>query len=155
MKIKGEAAFIDQVKIQSEARYDGKYLLVTSLTPAELSTAEVALSYKELWQVANLFRSLKSVLATRPIYHQNDSTIKGHVFCSFLALKLLKELQMRIRDKGWKLEWYDIKRDLEALQEVEISDAGQVYRLCTELAGVCGKVFQAAGVAIPPTVRET
>ena len=154
LKIKGKALSIDQAKIQSEARYDGKYVLVTSLTPAELSTAEVASHYKELWQVENLFRCLKSVLATRPVYHQNDATIKGHVFCSFLALMLMKELQLRIKGKGWKLEWDDIRRDLEALYEVEIEDGGQIYFLRTDLVGICGKVFQAAGVAIPPTVRE-
>ena len=92
--------------------------------------------------------------STRPIYHQNDSTIKGHVFCSFLALMLMKELQIRIQVKGWKLEWEDIKRDLEALYEVELEDAGQIYFLRTDLVGICGKVFQAAGVAIPPTLRD-
>jgi len=53
-----------------------------------------------------------------------------------------------------KLEWGDIKRDLEALCEVELEDAGQTYYLRTDLAGICGKVFQAAGVAIPPTVKN-
>jgi transposase len=154
LNIKGDAVSIDQAKIQSEARYDGKYVLVTNLSGEELETSEVALRYKELWQVENLFRSMKSVLNTRPIYHQNDASIKGHVFCSFLALMLMKELQMRIRDKGWEMEWADVKRDLEALCEVEISDADQVYHLRTNLVGICGKVFQAAGVAIPPTVRN-
>jgi transposase len=32
------------------------------------------------------FRSTKSLLQTRPIYHKCDETIRGHVFCSFLAL---------------------------------------------------------------------
>ena len=67
---------------------------------------------------------------------------------------LLKELQLRLRSKGWKLEWDDIRRDLEALFEVEIEDSGQIYYLRTDLVGVCGKVFQAAGVAVPPTVRN-
>ena len=45
---------------------------------------------KELWQVERLFRSVKSILATRPIFHKCDETIRGHVFCSFLALVLLR-----------------------------------------------------------------
>ena len=154
LKVEKDSAGIDQEKIKSEARYDGKYVLVTNLPGKELDTSEVALRYKELWQVEYLFRSLKSVLNTRPIYHQNDDSIKGHVFCSFLALMLMKELQLRILNKGWKLEWGDIKRDLEALCEVELEDAGQTYYLRTDLAGICGKVFQAAGVAIPPTVKN-
>jgi len=153
LKIKGEAVSIDQEKLQSEARFDGKYVLATNLPPEELSTADVALRYKELWQVENIFRSMKTTLQTRPIYHQNDAAIMGHVFCSFLALMLLKEMQLRIHTKGWKLEWNDIKRDLEALVEIELEDAGEIFNLRTNLQGICGKVFQAAGVAIPPSVR--
>ena len=66
---------------------------------------------------------------------------------------LLKELQLRIQSKGWKLEWNDIKRDLEALLEIELEDAGEIFHLRTNLQGICGKVFQAAGVAIPSSVR--
>jgi len=39
-----------------------------------------------------VFRDVKSLLDTRPIYHRHDETIRGHVFCSFLALVLIKEL---------------------------------------------------------------
>ena len=39
-----------------------------------------------------LLRQAKAVLATRPIYHSSDMAIRGHVFCSFLALLLAKEL---------------------------------------------------------------
>jgi transposase len=46
--------------------------------------------------VEQLFRSMKSIIETRPIYHKSDETIRGHVFCSFLALVLLKELQARL-----------------------------------------------------------
>ena len=87
--------------------------------------AEVALKYKQLWMVESIFRSAKSLLETRPIYHQVDDTIRGHVFCSFLALVLRKELEMRLEKRGVKLEWADINRDLRALQEVEVEMQGK------------------------------
>jgi len=154
LNIKGEALSVDWSLASAEARYDGKYVLVTNLPPKQLSSAEVALRYKQLWQVESLFRALKSTLRTRPIYHQCGETIKGHVFCSFLGLMLLKELEIRLLSKGLKREWNDIKRDLEALTEIEIEEAGQIFYLRTNLLGVCGKVFQAAAVAIPPSVRS-
>lgn len=46
--------------------------------------------------VESLFSTTKSVLVTRPIYHRRDETICGHVFCSFLALILMKELMDRL-----------------------------------------------------------
>ena len=52
----------------------------------DLPSREVALKYKQLWMVEDVFRSMKSLLDTRPIFHKCDETIRGHVFCSFLAL---------------------------------------------------------------------
>jgi len=86
---------IDEAKIEEEARYDGTYVLRTNNT--ELATAEVALQFKRLWMVEQWFRSCKSLLDTRPIYHHCDDTIRGHVFCSFLALVLRYELQSRLK----------------------------------------------------------
>ena len=88
---------IDEAKIEEEARYDGKWVLRTN---TDLDAAEVALQYKRLWMVEAWFRSCKSLLQTRPIYHKCDETIRGHVFCSFLALVLRQELEARLAS-GW------------------------------------------------------
>lgn len=151
--LKGEdkAFSIDEEKIREEARYDGKWVLRTN-TP--LAPADVALKYKQLWMVEDIFRTAKALLETRPIYHKCDATIRGHVFCSFLALALRKELQDRLELKGHDVEWADVLRDLEQLEEVEVEHDGKRFLLRTEAKGVCGKVFQAAGVALPPTVRQ-
>jgi transposase len=122
-------------------------------TNTSYSASEVALKYKQLWMVESIFRTAKSLLETRPIYHHCDDTIRGHVFCSFLALMLRKELEMRLEARGQKLEWEDIRRDLRELSEVEVELEGQRMHLRTDLSGVCHKVLQAAGVAVPKTVR--
>jgi len=54
------------------------------------------LRYQELWRVEQIFRTIQSSLENRPLDHKVDATIRGHVFCSFLALVLLKELQARL-----------------------------------------------------------
>jgi len=142
---------IDRDKIDQEARFDGKWVLRTNINlPAE----RVALKYKELWQVEQVFRDVKSVLDTRPVFHKRDETIRGHVFCSFLALVLRKELDRRLESAGHQFEWEDIKRDLSALQEVVVEENGKSLAIRTACAGSCGKVFQAVGVALPPTIRE-
>jgi transposase len=151
LTVEGAGHFaIDEAKLAEEARYDGTWVLRTS---TELATAEVALQYKKLWMVENWFRSCKSLLDTRPIYHKRDETIRGHVFCSFLALVLRHELQARLKERGHDLEWADVMRDLERVQYVDVEHAGNRFRLRTELAGSAGRVFQAAGVAAPPTVQ--
>jgi transposase len=151
LKIDRGSVSIDQDKVGYDSRFDGKWVLMTN---TKLSADQVALKYKELWQVEQVFRDVKSVLETRPVYHQRDENIRGHVFCSFLALVLRKELDRRLAEAGHHFEWADIKRDLKAFQEVLINDNGKSLLLRTECVGTCGRVFQAAGVAVPPTIRE-
>ncbi len=100
-----------------------------------------------------ILRTLKSVLETRPIYHKCDETIRGHVFCSFLALVLLKELQARMEARGWRAEWARLKGDLDAWEDITVTNAGQTFVIRSRTRGCRGKALQAAGVALGPTVR--
>ena len=151
LKTRGSGFVIDEAKIQAEARYDGKWVLRTN---TELDSAEVALKYKQLWQVEEIFRSAKSLLRTRPIYHKRDETIRGHVFCSFLALVLRKELQDRLEGAGHKSEWAHVIADLDALEQIDVTHEHKRFALRTDTKGSCGQVFQAVGVALPPSVRQ-
>jgi transposase len=147
----GKQFAVDEDKIKEEARYDGKWVLTTN---TDLPAREVALKYKQLWRVEDVFRSMKSLLDTRPIFHKCDETIRGHAFCSFLALLLRKELEDRLVRKEWKLEWADVIRDLDNLIEMEVAIGGKAYVFRGQASGVAGKVFQACGVALPPALRS-
>jgi transposase len=152
LKVAGEGHFaVDETKLTEEARYDGTWVLRTN---TELPAADVALQYKRLWMVEHWFRACKSLLATRPIYHQRDETIRGHVFCSFLALLLRHELQARLQARGQALEWAEVIEDLERVQYVEVEHTGKRFLLRSELQGTAGRVLQAVGVAAPPTVQQ-
>jgi transposase len=151
LKSERDAFAIDYDKVKQEERFDGKWVLTTN---TRLAPEQVALKYKELWQVEQVFRDAKSLLETRPVFHQRDDTIRGHVFCSFLALALKKELYRRIEAAGHSFEWSDIKQDLKSLQEITLEEEGKRLSIRTQCQGTCGKVFQAVGVAIPPTIRQ-
>jgi transposase len=142
---------VDEAKVAQDARYDGKWVLRTN---TDLDAAEVAMEYKHLSMVEQWFRSCKSLLQTRPIYHRCDETIRGHVFCSFLALVLRQELQSRLEARGHEFEWADVIADLDRLQVVEVEQDGKRFLLRSDVQGTCGKVFQTVGVAIPPTVQQ-
>src|SRR5262249_54792561 len=98
--------------------------------------------------------SCKSLLQTRPIFHRCDEAIRGHVFCSFLALVLRQELESRLASAGHELEWADVIADLDRLQVVEVEQEGKRFLLRSDVQGTCGSVLRAAGVAVPPTVRQ-
>jgi hypothetical protein len=148
---KAEHFLIDEEKIKEEARYDGKWVLQTNLAD---EPEIIALAYKELWMVEDMFRTMKSILETRPIYHKRDETIRGHVFCSFLALLLQRALEQRLEEKGESWEWAEILRGLDNLQEVEALFQGKRFVLRSQVLGHAHKALRAAGVALPPTLRE-
>jgi Transposase DDE domain len=142
---------IDEAKIAEDARYDGKWVLRTN---TDMDAAEVALQYKRLWMVEQWFRSSKSLIDTRPIYHHLDATIRGHVFCSFLALVLRQELQARLEEHGHDVEWAEVIHDLNQLHTTEVQQDGKRFLLRDDTQGTCAAVFQAARVALPPKVQQ-
>jgi hypothetical protein len=147
----GQRFTINQAKVKDEARYDGKWVLRTNRAdPPEV----IAGAYKQLWMVEEMFRTMKSILETRPIYHKRDETIRGHVFCSFLALLLKRGLEQRLEQKGQSWEWAEILRGLDNLQEVEAVFQGKRFVLRSQVIGEAHKACLAAGVALPPTLRE-
>ena len=149
--VSAEHFAVDETRVAEDARFDGLYVLRTN---TKLTPLQVMLRYRDLLRVEQLFRQAKAVLAARPIYHSSDMAIRGHVFCSFLALLLVKELEDRLHRHNIAAEWDDILRDLDRLQEIELEQDGKRFLLRTPTTGVAGKLFQAVGVALPPNLRE-
>jgi hypothetical protein len=147
----GQAFEIDAGKLADEARYDGIFVLRTT---ARITPLQAVLRYRDLLLVEDLFRTAKALMRTRPIYHASDAAIRGHVFCSFLALVLRKELDARCRKADFRPEWADVLRDLDRLQTVELAKGGQQLSLRTPATGTIGPLFKAAGIALPPNIRD-
>jgi len=142
---------IDAARIADDARFDGVHVLRTN---SSLNMLSVALAYRELWRVEAIFRTAKSILGTRPIFHQSDAAIAGHLFCSFLALLLRKELDERLIMAGLNAEWNAIVRDLDRVEQVNLEQGPKRFRLHTQAPGCAGAVFKAVGVALPPLVQQ-
>src|SRR5580704_15217238 len=103
---------------------------------------------------ASLAVSVKSILETRPIFHQCNAAIAGHIFCSFLALVLRKELDERLAAAGFDPEWGDVVRDLDRVEEVTVDQQAKRFLLRSDAPGCAASVFGAVGVALPPLVRQ-
>jgi hypothetical protein len=142
---------IDERRVAEDARHDGLYVLRTNM---RLDALAVMLRYRELLEVEDIFRTTKSILDTRPIYHQTDEAIRGHVFCSFLALVLRKLLETHLVKARLKPEWGALLRELDRLQQVETEQDGKQFILRTPVTGDVGRVFKAVGIALPPNIRE-
>ena len=125
-------------------------------TNAHLSPLEAMLVYKNLWTVERTFRTTKSLFETRPIYHQLDATIRGHVACSFLALVLKKELEDRLAavTNGARASWPTVMADLDSLTETEVEQDGKRFLLRSAPRPGASLALAALGVALPPTMRQ-
>ena len=123
-------------------------------TPAS-PRSDAVLRYRDLLAVETLFRTAKATFDTRPIFHSSDAAIRGHVFCSFLALVLAKELQDRCGKAGFRPEWDRLLRDLDRLQTGVIEKDNTRIAVRTPVTGDVGPAFRAVGVALPPNIAET
>jgi DDE family transposase len=138
---------IDPDKVAEEKKFDGIFLLRTN---SDLNPLEAMLCYKQLWTVEQTFRTSKHLLATRPIFHKLDETIRGHVFCSFLALVLKKALEDRIAALARSGSWPEIIADLDSLTETEIEHDGKRFVVRSAPRPAASLALRAAGVALPP-----
>jgi hypothetical protein len=166
LKTEGHGHFaIDPAKAEQDARFDGVFVLRTN---TGLDPLAAMLRYKQLWTIEATFRTAKHLLATRPIFHKLDETIrlagrKGlgplpptsrrAVFCSFLALVLKSELEQRIAAIGRDGSWSEIRADLDSLTETEIAHDDKRFLVRSSPRPAASLALRAAGVALPPTVR--
>jgi hypothetical protein len=143
---------IDRAKVEADARYDGLFVLRTNTRVAPL---QVVLRYRNLLAVEDAFKTAKALLATRPIFHRTDAGIRGHVFCTFFAVLLRKELLDRLAARRCgDVEWLRIIDDLADLSEVEIEQDGRRAQLRTAPGPTTDAVCRAVGVALPPVFQE-
>jgi len=108
---------------------------------------------QHVWDIEQTFRTAKHLLAPRPIFHKLDETIRGHVFCSFLALVLKKALDDRIAALGRAGSWPEIIADLDSLTETEIEHDGKRFVARSAPRRAASLALRAVGVALPPTIR--
>ena len=153
LEVDAGAARINIAKLKDEERFDGKYVLLTSLSKSEFSAEDVAVSYKRLWQVERAHRDLKSVLEMRPVFHQRCDRVQGHIFCNFLSLYLKIALQKELEKSRIKVPWRMVLDDLEALKAIHFDWNAKEYLLRTEFTGCAYDVFKAVGAKPPKTLQ--
>jgi transposase len=143
---------IDPAKVEADAQFDGVFVLRTSLS---MSALAVVLRYRNLLTVEQSFLAAKALLAARPVFHRTDAAIRGHVFCTFLALVLRRELLDRLAANGGGVpEWQCIIDDLLDLSAVEVEQDGRRALLRTAPRPSIDPICRALGLALPPVFQE-
>jgi transposase len=138
---------IDRAKVREEEHLDGKYLLSTS--DDTLTPEEVALGYKQLMEVERAFRTLKTTLELRPLYHHKDERIRAHVLLCFLSLLLV-----RIAERQSGQTWDHLRSVLERIHlgEFESQDGRILQR--TELTPDQANLLKKLSISPPPKIHK-
>jgi transposase len=134
---------INKAKVKAEAALDGKYLLATS--DPDLTAEDVALGYKNLLEAERSFRTMKSTLYLRPVYHRLDDRIRAHVLLCWLALLLI-----RVAERRSDTTWRTIRIELQRIHQVTLTGpAGRLHQ-STQVTEVQERIFKDCGVPMPP-----
>lgn len=104
----------DSERRDKAAHLDGCYLLKTDRT--DLSADEVWRTYSLLTRVEAAFRSMKSPLAERPIFHQREHRVDTHIFLCVLAYHLLVAIENTMREGGVHTSWPTLRDTLRSHQ---------------------------------------
>ena len=105
--------FEHPVQLAREKRLEGKYVVATS--EKDFTAQDAVAMYKELTEVERSFRTLKDVLAMRPIHHRVEPRVKAHIFVAALALLVQRLLQRRLDAAGVDLS---AERAIQTLQTI-------------------------------------
>lgn len=137
---------INQAKVRDEERYDGKYLLRTS--DDTLTPEDVALGYKQLMDVEQAFRTLKTHLDLRPMYHRIEDRIRAHVVLCWLALLLVRVIE-RATDRSWTR----VKTEMNRMTLARFSSRDGAFEQRTDITSIQKAILSALKVKQPPLVR--
>jgi hypothetical protein len=138
---------IDQANVQALAKLDGKFVVHSN--DDTLSAADLALGYKQLQRVEAAWRSLKSGLKLRPVYHWAPHRIHAHVALTVLSLRL-----ERIAEQACGDTWRNIRDDLKRIKLAQLSSPNGTVWQVTEPTPDALKRLKSLNIPKPPPVLQ-
>ena len=140
---------LNEKRLRAEYQFDGKWVLLTN---SKLDSKQVALSYKDLWQIEASFRDLKDDLETSPIYHWTERRIIAHIFVSFLSLLLKITLHKKLKQIDKDCSYQEVFDAVREIKAVKLTEGRKEIIFRTEFPQKAYLAFKAVGVAPPPRI---
>jgi transposase len=142
---KGGLLRIDATKRRLAEQLDGKFVVHSN--DDSLSPADLALGYKQLQRVEEAWRTLKSGLRVRPVYHWAVHRIHAHVALSVVALLLERVIEQACGDT-----WRNIRAELDRIKLAQLfSPHGEVWQV-TEPSPEASNHLKCLEIKNPPAI---
>jgi len=137
---------LDHQRISLDARYDGFKAIATT---TKLGVAEILEKYSDLFEVEHAFRTLKSQLEIRPVFHWTNERIKGHIAMCFLAYTFLNYLR-----NATQLQYRQILKALDKMQMSEIKEdsKSELLYMRSNVDEDQSRIFKKLNIKIPKDV---
>ncbi len=98
-------------KKENTDQYCGCYIIEFDKQEGDAET--IWRTYTTLTKVENAFRSMKTDLGTRPVYHQKAERTEGHLFLSILAYHMLANIEYRLKENETPAQWQTLRTTLQ------------------------------------------
>jgi transposase len=147
-------------KYKEVSKFDGCYVLRTDRL--DLSDKEIWETYIMLTRIEGAFRSMKSHLGLRPIFHQNEKSANAHLFISVLAYHILHTIEYKLRQHGENRCWASIRESVSTHQRLTIEYnvkknnkiARQHMRVCSQPEPDHKNIYRLLGLKEVPLPRN-
>ena len=144
---RGGKPVIDRNRVREQARLDGKFVVHSN--DDTLNAEDMALGYKQLQRVEQAWRTLKSGLCLRPVYHHAPHRIHAHVSLTVIALLL-----ERIAEQACEDTWRNIRDDLKQIKLAQLlSPNGTVWQV-TEPSTIATNRLKSLKIKNPPPILD-
>lgn len=144
-KFSGNTATLNEKRVDILKKLAGRFLIVTN---TDIPESEIVSAYKEQWQIKRSFRTIKSFLEIRPVYHRESDRIRAHVFVGVLSLLL-----SRIMEKHTGRTIDSIRKGLNCLDIVLVSVGKDHLYISSESREASG-ILESLGLPYP-RIRES
>ncbi|MEW5749012.1 MAG: IS1634 family transposase [Candidatus Thermoplasmatota archaeon] len=146
-ELKGGRLVIDTAKVKADEMLDGKYVIFT--TDPTLSAEDVVLGYKQLAEVEACFRTLKTTLELRPIYHRLEDRIRAHVLLCWLALLLV-----RVAETTAGETWRAMREELDEITVTRLATKDGRSEIVSLLTDAQRNILKKLTIKPPVAVRK-
>jgi len=146
IEVKGENQVeVNFAKIQEDSRWDGISGVITNIE--EKNATKILERYRSLWNIEAAFRLNKHDLSIRPIYHWKPSRIRAHLMICFLAYSLTTFVLYRLREKGLKISFRDLREEMNKTESSIVIDqsTGKKYIIPSKVTDRQKDIYQSLG----------
>lgn len=115
LKTSGKQQYkINEEKVTADAAYDGILAIATNNT--SLDHTVILEQYKQLYKIEHTFRTFKSHLETRPMFHWTDKRIEGHICLCYIAYTLMHYVQQKMQKAKTPVSEKELRSMLDQMQ---------------------------------------